>query len=589
LAVSGLILGPIPTVVAMLIAAAYRGWLGGAGAVVGVAVIACSGGLGLLWRLACHGRVETLGWRQLYALGLVVNVVMLGLMLTLPGGSGRFVLAMTTIPVLVIYPLLTVALGLLLINQLHRQRSVEQLREQEAWFRSLFENNHSVMLLVNPDNGSIADANQAAERFYGWTRAQLTGMKIWDINSFSPAQVQEEMRLAKTQNRNHFEFTHRRADGSEVEVEVFSGPIRHGDEDYLYSIVHDISARKAAETALEESRRQRDAEEKKALTEQERARLAALNLMEDALAAKSSLAEDRQRLANILWGTGVGTWEWNIQTGEVRVNDKWAEFLGYTLEELEPITIATWVGLAHPEDLKRSNQVFEQHFAGKREYYECEVRMRHKAGHWIWVLDRGRLIDRTAAGEPQWTAGTHLDITERKQAEALTGMLSRRSRAQLMLPEARDEMSEIEFVQYAQELAEDLTGSQMSCIHFVNDDEQTIELVTWSRRTLEHYCNVDQETDYQASKAGVWTDSLRQRGAVIINDYAGHQNKRGLPKEHAALARMLSVPVFEDGKVVMLAGVGNKEGDYEPADVETVQLLSNDIWRLVQRRRGVDA
>lgn len=130
------------------------------------------------------------------------------------------------------------------------------------------------------------------------------------------------------------------------------------------------------------------------------------------------LRDERMRLAAIIEGTGAGTWEWNFQTGETRFNARWAEIVGMTLDELAPTTIKTWTDLAHPDDLARSAASLNAHFAGATPTYECEARMRHRAGHWVWVLDRGRVLTRTADGQPEWMFGTHLDITERKAKEA---------------------------------------------------------------------------------------------------------------------------------------------------------------------------
>lgn len=140
---------------------------------------------------------------------------------------------------------------------------------------------------------------------------------------------------------------------------------------------------------------------------------------------------DLHRLQAIIEGTRAGTWEWNVATGAIRVNQRWAEMLGYTLEELGPLTIEVWERLCHPEDLTKSNAVFGRHFKGKLPYYECVVRLRHKEGHWVWVQDRGRLISRTRAGEPEWVVGTHIDISEQylssqmlnKLAETVPGVI----------------------------------------------------------------------------------------------------------------------------------------------------------------------
>jgi len=130
-----------------------------------------------------------------------------------------------------------------------------------------------------------------------------------------------------------------------------------------------------------------------------------------------TLANSQQRLADILWGTGAGTWEWNVQTGETRRNERWAELIGYRLDTLAAVSIKTWRELVHPDDLAHAQTVLEQHFRGEREYYEAEIRLRHRSGEWIWVLDRGRVITRTESGQPEWMAGIHLDITDHKQAE----------------------------------------------------------------------------------------------------------------------------------------------------------------------------
>lgn len=130
-----------------------------------------------------------------------------------------------------------------------------------------------------------------------------------------------------------------------------------------------------------------------------------------------SLEQERQSLSNVLWGTGIGTWEWNVQTGEVRINRRWAELLGYRFEELTPMSPEAWLRLAHADDAAKIDQLLRRHFAGEIADYECETRFRHRDGSWVWLLDRGRLVSRTAEGKPLWVAGTSYPITRRKLAE----------------------------------------------------------------------------------------------------------------------------------------------------------------------------
>ncbi len=123
------------------------------------------------------------------------------------------------------------------------------------------------------------------------------------------------------------------------------------------------------------------------------------------------LSLEKARLSAILEGTRVGTWEWNIQTGETVFNEEWANIVGYKLEELEPVSIVTWASLTHPDDLQKSDKLLKQYFAGETPFYEYEARMRHKDGHWIWVLDRGKVGKWDEAGKPLIVYGTHQDIT----------------------------------------------------------------------------------------------------------------------------------------------------------------------------------
>ena len=125
-----------------------------------------------------------------------------------------------------------------------------------------------------------------------------------------------------------------------------------------------------------------------------------------------------QQLSDVIDGTNAGTWRWNVQTGQVIFNRRWAEIIGYELEELEPCSIDTWMNFAHPDDLAQSDAQLNAHFNSEIDHYQSEARMRHKDGRWIWVLDLGRVVSWTSDGKPEWMAGTHIDITERKTIEA---------------------------------------------------------------------------------------------------------------------------------------------------------------------------
>ena len=150
-------------------------------------------------------------------------------------------------------------------------------------------------------------------------------------------------------------------------------------------------------------------------------RARALEMAEELTAELGQKSEEasyqRWRLACALEGTQAGTWEWNVQTGATVINERWAQLIGYTLDELAPFSLKTWEAHTHPDDLKRAVELLERHCAGELPHYECEFRMKHKDGRWIWVLDNGRVMTRTAEGEALLMFGTHIDCTARKRLE----------------------------------------------------------------------------------------------------------------------------------------------------------------------------
>jgi PAS domain S-box-containing protein len=129
------------------------------------------------------------------------------------------------------------------------------------------------------------------------------------------------------------------------------------------------------------------------------------------------IADGRMRLENIITGTNVGTWEWNVTSGETVFSERWAEIVGYTLDELSPTSIETWKSLVCEKDRQKSQDLLNEHLQGKTDRYVCELRMCHKDGHLVWVLDQGRVYKRDAQGAPLMMSGTHLDMTALKRQE----------------------------------------------------------------------------------------------------------------------------------------------------------------------------
>jgi two-component system cell cycle sensor histidine kinase/response regulator CckA len=142
---------------------------------------------------------------------------------------------------------LTIAIGIIL---LYFQKTRADVMESEERYKSLFNNNHTVMLLTDPETADIVDANPAACAFYGYSKNDLTAMKITDVHTLTDEQVHQEMQKAKREQQNRFSFRHRLATGEIRDVEVYSGPISVQGKTLLYSIINDVTDRRRTEDKL---------------------------------------------------------------------------------------------------------------------------------------------------------------------------------------------------------------------------------------------------------------------------------------------------------------------------------------------------
>ncbi len=240
-----------------------------------------------------------------------------------------------------------------------------------------------------------------------------------------------------------------------------------------------------------------------------------------------------------------------------------------------------------PPDLARIYYDKDQELFANGGLQEYESQVRSADGGLRDVLFSKTLYG-DGRGRVAGLIGAVADITERNLQERLLRLTARRDEALLQLPRLAEELEETAFLQHGMEIAEELTGSNIAFIHFINDDDRSIELVAWSRRTKVDHCDAVSDRHYPVEQAGAWADALRRQAPVVFNDYSNDTNAMGLSEGHAELRRLVSLPVVENGRVVMLTGVGNKATDYDPLDVETLQLVSNEIWRLVQRRRSLE-
>jgi len=257
----------------------------------------------------------------------------------------------------------------------HR-RAQEALERSEEQYRTLFEGAPVGMFRTSLDGSRVLAVNQKLSDIFGVDRKDLLSSNAL-IRWANPDDRNEMTRkLSRDGETRDYEIQIISA-GDKIKTVLLSATLNR-EKDWLEGTIVDITKRKLTEDLL---------------------------------------ATEKRRLADILEGTNVGTWEWDIEINSVTFNDRWAEIIGYTLNELSPVSLNTWTKFCHPDDLKKSDKLLKKHLKGEIAYYECEARMQHKEGHWVWVLDRGKVTTRDNEGSPLFMSGTHQDITEQKKIE----------------------------------------------------------------------------------------------------------------------------------------------------------------------------
>jgi diguanylate cyclase (GGDEF)-like protein/PAS domain S-box-containing protein len=179
-------------------------------------------------------------------------------------------------------------------------------------------------------------------------------------------------------------------------------------------------------------------------------------------------------------------------------------------------------------------------------------------------------------------------IIKRKRAEKLFSKEVELKDFLLELYVKAPSLEDKELYNYVLDHVVRISDSTIGFFHLVSDDQKEIILVTWNNEALKN-CNTSYETHYPIDRAGNWVDCVHLKKPVVYNDFATSPNQKGLPDGHTPLKRFMSVPVIEENKVRIIFGVGNKAEDYDEHDVLMVQLLANDLQRIIGQRRAEEA
>jgi PAS domain S-box-containing protein len=260
----------------------------------------------------------------------------------------------------------------------------------------------------------------------------------------------------------------------------------------------------------------------------------------------------------------------------VYVNEAACRQLGYSRKEL--LTMSVWgIDVGFPKERwadywrelkeKKSTIVESRHRSKDGQEFPVEI-----SGH--FVAFEGR----------EYNCSVVRDVREQKQAREQLRLNAERTEAMLKLNRMTN-ASLSQFTDFALEEAVRLTKSKIGYLAFVNEEQTVLTMHSWSRSAMAECAMSDKPRHYPVESTGLWGEAVRQRKPVITNDYsAPNPLKKGCPEGHVHLRRHMNVPVIINSKIVLVAGVGNKEEDYTEADVGQTTLLMEGMWHLVEQR-----
>jgi len=286
----------------------------------------------------------------------------------------------------------------------------------------------------------------------------------------------------------------------------------------------------------------------------------------------------------------------------VEFNDAACRMLGYSREEYARLRVFD-IQAEHPEaetraivgSAKAGDEIrFDtKHRCKDGGFIDVHVSLRiielhgrrYAVSNWADISEHKRLLAELEQHRLNLEGKVAARTTELENANKHLKISDLRLQAMFELSQMATHLNEGELLQKGIEEAVRLTGSEVGCLHIVDEDKANVQLLTWSTDTRKH-CSTVHGSNYPLSQAGIWADALRLHRPVIHNDFQSLPERKNFPEELADVERHLGVPILESGKVRVLLGVCNKAFDYDDSDIHQLQLIGEDLWRIVMRRRA---
>ncbi len=433
--------------------------------------------------------------------------------------------------------------GLLLWHYLSLRQVNRRLTDSQAFLQRLMD---TVPLPIFYKDAALRylGCNRAYETLLGARREELVGKTVFDLWPAEQAEIYQgaDLRLLASQDSQVLETAFTTRDGRRREVRFHKACFKdqHGQAQGILGVAEDVTESRQNERALKESE-----------------------------ARYRALVEDSDDGIFLQRGNRI-----------VFHNISLSRMLGYGPGELEGQE--HWVAY-YGQYQQLTRERAQARLRGQQAPDRYEVLAQRKDGSVFPAELTAKVIN--LDGEPGIQVNMR-DISERRQAEAERMVNAERMEALLRLNQLRDASLD-QLTAFALEEGVRLTGSQIGYLAFTNLDESVLTMHAWSKMAMEQCALPERFLSYPLERTGLWGEAVRRRQAVITNDYqADQESENNLPLGHLPLRRHMNVPVFDGQRIVMVAGVGNKDGQYDQNDVRQLTLLMEGMWRIVQRQRA---
>lgn len=318
---------------------------------------------------------------------------------------------------------------------------------------------------------------------------------------------------------------------------------------------------------------------------------------------EKQLSDNLRQLELVINATQVGIWDWQVQSGELSLNERWAEIIGYHLDELGDINIDTWLNHAHKDDLEESGKRLEAHWNSQTESYSFEGRMRHKDGHIVWILDTGKVIEWHDDGKPKRMVGTHLDITDKKHAEKTLQKNKATLESQMLLINTiakaqSDFIQNSNFIQAVNSLlgsVNNLTNSELSLIGnvYYEDGLAYIKMISFNAIKASDFpetltSKIPFENLLFARKDNIFVEAVNTQLPIFINNLESSKRTFKYPDNHPVIHNIMAIPIIQKGICIGVIGMANCVNNYDSKLIAWLSPLINTVGQLIERVTSIE-